>query len=64
MIVLDLDFSLRTDHDTSAACLISLFHTIVAVNRTAGGEVGRGDEFHEPLDSNLRVIDIRHTGID
>ena len=64
MIVLNLDFSFRTNHDTATTCLISILDTVVTIDGTSGGEVRSRDIFHKARNIDFGIVDISHTGID
>ena len=53
-----LDISLRTDHDTSAACLECILDALTSLDDASCREIRTLDILHEFLDGDLRIVDV------
>ena len=59
-----LDLSLGAHHDTAATCLISIAHTLQAIDIGTRREVGTRDKLHQAFGIDIGVVDIGTAAVD
>ena len=64
MRVIALDFGLRPHDDTSATCLVSVFHALKTVDVGSRGEVGRRNILHQSVCVDVGVVDVGTATVD
>ena len=64
VVVLSLDFGLGTYHDAAATSLKSIFHTLVTIDDTSGGEIGSLDVVHQVAHFHLGILEQSQASVD
>ncbi len=64
MFLLRFNLSFRSDHDTSAACLVCLFHAGISINSAARWEIRRLDVAHQFLYCDFRIVKKSNRSVD
>ena len=64
VVVLSLDLGLGTYHDAAATSLKGVFHTLVTIDDTSGGEIGSLDVVHQVAHFHLGILEQSQASVD
>ena len=63
-LVVHIDGGVGTEHNAAAAGVVSVAHTVIAIDGAAAGEVGSLDVLHKLVDGDVVVVNVCYTAIE